>query len=177
MRTLMHDYYTQPMYHVYLEAIAMYILWLIAMFVLRDKARRIISVIGLILSIVLILFFTVSGRKSGSYDISLIPFISFENAKTNTELYRSMFMNLLLFMPLGLCMPFALPKKVKIKGLLTIGAGMVLSIAIEAIQFFFSLGRCETDDVIMNTTGVIIGTSVYLFFFLVQTIKRKRRMK
>ncbi len=177
MRTLMHDYYTQPMYHVYLEAIAMYILWLIAMFVLRDKARRIISVIGLILSIVLILLFTVSGRKSGSYDISLIPFISFENAKTNTELYRSMFMNLLLFMPLGLCMPFALPKKVKIKGLLTIGAGMVLSIAIEAIQFFFSLGRCETDDVIMNTTGVIIGTSVYLFFFLVQTIKRKRRMK
>ena len=116
MRTLMHDYYTQPMYHVYLEAIAMYILWLIAMFVLRDKARRIISVIGLILSIVLILLFTVSGRKSGSYDISLIPFISFENAKTNTELYRSMFMNLLLFMPLGLCMPFALPKKVKIKG-------------------------------------------------------------
>lgn len=177
MRTLMHDYYTQPMYHVYLEAIAMYILWLIAMFVLRDKARRIISVIGLILSIVLILLFTVSGRKSGIYDISLIPFISFENAKTNTELYRSMFMNLLLFMPLGLCMPFALPKKVKIKGLLTIGAGMVLSIAIEAIQFFFSLGRCETDDVIMNTTGVIIGTSVYLFFFLVQTIKRKRRMK
>ena len=177
MRTLMHDYYTQPMYHVYLEAIAMYILWLIAMFVLRDKARRIISVIGLILSIVLILLFTVSGRKSGSYDISLIPFISFENAKTNTELYRSMFMNLLLFIPLGLCMPFALPKKVKIKGLLTIGAGMVLSIAIEAIQFFFSLGRCETDDVIMNTTGVIIGTSVYLFFFLVQTIKRKRRTK
>ena len=177
MRTLMHDYYTQPMYHVYLEAIAMYILWLIAMFVLRDKARRIISVIGLILSIVLILLFTVSGRKSGSYDISLIPFITFVYAKNNSELYRSMFMNLLLFMPLGLCMPFALPKKVKIKGLLTIGAGMVLSIAIEAIQFFFSLGRCETDDVIMNTTGVIIGTSVYLFFFLVQTIKRKRRMK
>ena len=173
----LHNYYSQPMENVYIEAIAMYVLWLIAMFVLRDKARRIISVIGLILSIVLILLFTVSGRKSGSYDISLIPFISFENAKTNTELYRSMFMNLLLFMPLGLCMPFALPKKVKIKGLLTIGAGMVLSIAIEAIQFFFSLGRCETDDVIMNTTGVIIGTSVYLFFFLVHTIKRKRRMK
>ena len=108
------------------------------------------------------------------------PFAYYEfdvYAKNNSELYRSMFMNLLLFMPLGLCMPFALPKKVKIKGLLTIGAGMVLSIAIEAIQFFFSLGRCETDDVIMNTTGVIIGTSVYLFFFLVQTIKRKRRTK
>jgi glycopeptide antibiotics resistance protein len=149
------------MEYVYIEAIAMYILWLIAMFVLRDKARRIISVIGLILSIVLILFYTLSGRKSGSQEISLIPFITFVYAKNNSELYRSMFMNVFLFFPMGLTLPYALPEKWNRKAFITILCSMTLSIIIEYLQYHYHLGRAETDDVLCNTLGAIIGTLSY----------------
>ena len=36
--------------------------------------------------------------------------------------------------------------------------GMLFSIGIEAAQFYYGLGRCEVDDVIMNTLGCAIGT-------------------
>lgn len=32
-----------------------------------------------------------------------------------------------------------------------------MDIGIEAAQFYYDLGRCEVDDVIMNTLGCAIG--------------------
>lgn len=36
-----------------------------------------------------------------------------------------------------------------------------LSVFIELIQYKYGLGRCEVDDVIMNTLGALIGTLAY----------------
>ena len=93
------------------------------------------------------------------------------NAKVQPEFYRSMFMNVLLFMPFGLSMPFALPNKCKHKALLTILFGVILFMTVEACQYIFFLGRCETDDVIMNTLGVAIGVTSFLIFRIVIKIK------
>ena len=165
MRSLFHDFYVQPMNIVYIETIAMYVIWTVAMLLLRGKAKRIVSIAGLCMAAALVIAFTILGRKSGNTrDISLIPFISFVNAKVQPEFYRTMYMNMLLFMPLGLSMPFALPNKCKHKALLTILIGAILSIAVEACQYLFSLGKCETDDVIMNTIGVAIGVTSFLIF-------------
>lgn len=165
MRSLIHDFYVQPMNQVYIETIAIYVIWTVAMFLLRGKARRIVGVIGASLAVILILAFTVLGRSSETAkDISLIPFISFVNAKVQPEFYRTMFMNMLLFMPLGLSLPYALSDKLKHKALLTILVGAVLSVVVEAAQYVFSLGKCETDDVLMNALGVLIGVTSYLIF-------------
>ena len=165
MRSLIHDFYVQPMNQVYIETIAIYVIWTVAMFLLRGKARRIVGVIGASLAVILILAFTVLGRSSETAkDISLIPFISFVNAKVQPEFYRTMFMNMLLFMPLGLSLPYALYDKLKHNALLTILVGAVLSVVVEAAQYVFSLGKCETDDVLMNALGVLIGVTSYLIF-------------
>ena len=165
MRSLFHDFYVQPMNTVYIETVAMYLIWTVAMLLLRGKARKIVSIAGLCMAAALIIAFTLFGRKSGNnHDISLIPFISFVNAKVQPEFYRSMFMNVLLFMPFGLSMPFALPNTFKHKALLTILVGAVLSVVVEAAQYVFSLGKCETDDVLMNALGVLIGVTSYLIF-------------
>ena len=177
MRGLMHDFYVQPMDAVYCETIVMYLIWLLGMFVLRDRAKRIVAGLGLVLSVILIFVFTVYGRKTAEHDVSLMPFITFERAKIKPELYRTMYMNMLLFLPFGMSMPFVFAEKVKMKGLLTIGAGLLLSVAVESVQFFFRLGNCETDDVIMNTTGVIIGSTVYLIAFLVQSMNRRKKKR
>ena len=95
-------------------------------------------------------------------EVILIPFYSFVEAQKQPELYRSMLMNVFLFFPLGLTLPYALPEKWNRKGLLTIFLALVFSIGIELAQYQFHLGRAETDDVICNTLGCVIGTLSYV---------------
>ena len=166
---LRREFYIQPMDQVYIETIAIYGIWTVAMLILRGKARRIVAGAGALCAVALILMYTLIGRSSGEGQaLSLIPFVSFVKALTQSEFYRTMYMNMLLFMPLGLSLPFVLPDRVKHKALFTILIGTAFSINIEAIQFFFRIGKCETDDVIMNALGVLIGITSYLICILVE---------
>jgi glycopeptide antibiotics resistance protein len=72
-------------------------------------------------------------------------------------------MNVMLFLPFGMTLPFALPNGFKNKVTITVGSAAVISIVVEFIQFCFGLGLCETDDVIMNTLGAAIGTVSYVY--------------
>ncbi len=72
-----------------------------------------------------------------------------------------MLMNIFLFVPLGLALPFTLPAKWKHNFLWAILIGLAFSCIIEALQYILALGRCEIDDVIMNTIGVAIGALAY----------------
>lgn len=108
-----------------------------------------------------ILVVTLLSRSSESVELILTPFHSFLEAKTQPEIYRSMLMNVFLFFPFGLTLPFALPEKWNRKALLTIVLALVLSFTIEFLQFHYRLGRAETDDVICNTLGAAIGTLSY----------------
>lgn len=165
IKSLFHEFYVQPMIQVYFETIALVFCWTIAMFLLREKVRKVISVIGTIMSVALIISFTMLVRDIGTvHKLCLVPFSTFEKAKIQPELYRAMFMNVLLFVPLGLSLTYALPKKCKHKILLTLLVGIVISLAVEAFQLIFALGECETDDVIMNVLGVVIGVMSYLVF-------------
>lgn len=169
-----HYFYTQPMNMVYIETAVMFVVWTVLMLILPKKPRRIAAGIGLCLALLLVLTLTVFGRSDkNTHDISLIPFVSFTYAKTQPEFYRTMYMNILLFIPLGMSMPFALPKKLKLKPLITIGTGFLLSVVVEACQYIFNLGRCETDDLIMNTIGVSIGVLSYLIVYLIRIRKEK----
>ena len=88
---------------------------------------------------------------------------------------RSMQMNIFLFIPFGLSTPFALPERLRHKVLLTVPAGMVISACVEACQYFFSLGHCETDDVIMNTIGAFAGATAFLIYTAIKKLINKRR--
>lgn len=112
-------------------------------------------------SLGLILFFTLGIHKVRVYALELQPFYSFQKAKLQPEIYRSMLMNVFLFVPLGLTLPFSLPERTKHKILWTAAVAFVLSACVEGIQYFFSLGNCETDDVITNTLGAVLGALSY----------------
>ena len=56
-------------------------------------------------------------------------------------------------------------------------ACVLLSVSVESMQYFFSLGLAETDDIISNMLGVILGAllNIYgfqLYHISVQRIKR-----
>lgn len=120
-----------------------------------------INLFGTVSIIITIICSTVIIRGEGTEEVILIPFHFFYEAQNQPELYRSMFMNIFLFFPLGLTLPFALPEKWNRRALITILFSMVLSITIEYLQYHYHLGRAETDDVICNTLGAIIGTLSY----------------
>ena len=95
------------------------------------------------------------GRNGGSCACSNQ---NFREAREQPELYRSMLMNVLLFFPIGLSLPFVLGKW-KLSVPVTVVLACLFSAGIEYLQYRYSLGRCEVDDVIMNTLGALLGCS------------------
>ncbi len=107
-----------------------------------------------------IVFFTVSNRTiRAEHPYRLILFAHYFTSQSGIE---ALWLNAFFFLPLGLSLPYILLEKIKHKVLVTIIIAFTFSTMIEAIQYIFALGLCETDDVIMNTLGAAIGTVSYI---------------
>lgn len=119
----------------------------------------------------IILYSTVLGRTPGKVEICLIPFYTLYLAHEQPEMYRSMLMNILLFVPYGMSMPYILPKSFNRRIVSTVLSAIVLSLAIEVVQYVFRIGWTEIDDVICNT----LGTTVGCFSYLISVIPQKPR--
>lgn len=111
----------------------------------------------------MILFGTL-GQRIGAGSLSepiLTPFASYRAAlrSGNRELYRTNFMNAVLFYPAGLlgCEVFPKGWKQSRKVILIPLLFTLVSIGIEYAQYRFGLGLAETDDVIHNTLGTVLG--------------------
>ena len=111
-----------------------------------------------------ILCITIMGRTTGERTLILKPFASLAAARSQSEAYRELLMNIFLFFPFGLTLSNALPQswgRWRMIGLMVI-TGLLLSAGIEYIQYRFALGVAETDDVICNTLGTFIGSTSLL---------------
>ena len=80
--------------------------------------------------------------------------------------------NVTMFIPVGLAWPFCFKKLDTIGKTVVVGAGFPLLIEITQLPFY---DRCsDVDDLILNTTGILIGA---LLYFGVKRIKtRKKRV-
>lgn len=166
MRTLIYKtFYGLPLHNIVGIMALLAIVWILLAryFQKRESRRRLwkfgnsLMFMGMISIIIII---TMVSRSEGT-EVILIPFHSFIEARIQPEMYRSMLMNVFLFFPLGLTLPYALLEKWKGRVLMTILFALIFSVAIECLQYYFKLGRAETDDVICNTLGYTIGTIPY----------------
>lgn len=71
----------------------------------------------------------------------------------------NIFGNVLIFVPIGLLLPFMLKRPHKF--LYTMGIGLLMTLNIEILQHFLGLGVFDVDDIILNVFGVALG---FLFF-------------
>lgn len=138
------------------------------------KHMRIICTVMAVIAVTAILYVTILTRSESGAGADFIPFSSFERAKIQPEIYRSMLMNVFLFVPLGLSLPFVFGGSTVKRILFTILIGLLLSITVEAIQYFIYLGMAETDDVICNTLGTAIGSCAYLPTLLWRKLCKKQ---
>lgn len=84
-------------------------------------------------------------------------------------------MNVILFMPLGLSLSCSLGNRLSIfkRFMIIVPFGASLSIVIELVQHFYSLGEAWTDDVLCNVLGAFIGALVIVIPKLFQNKKNR----
>ncbi len=100
--------------------------------------------------------------------INLIPFVSFFDYPSFGELFINLVGNIALFIPIGIIWPSVFKRlNTHIK---VISAGVGFSLFIELLQIFFYARTTDVDDLILNTTGFLIGYSI---FILLKKIKYK----
>lgn len=105
-----------------------------------------------------IVYLTLLNRKVAGRRILLTPFWSYRRFFEG-EYFRSMIINnILLFIPLGTILSRLRPKWSTARTLVMISAG------IEILQYLLRLGVCETDDIISNSIGGMIGLTTGLLW-------------
>ena len=105
-----------------------------------------------------IVFFREIGAERG---YNLMPFWSYWDYGEHSyflEMFGENILNVLLFVPIGFLAGCGL-QGMTFKKVLILGGG--LSVFIELLQLIFKKGFCETDDVIHNVLGCLIGYGLW----------------
>lgn len=166
MDHLFYFIYVQPLYRVIALALLALLLWRQLRTPLWRRANRPelwrwTAFVLFLLWVLAVLYTTLLNRSEGGGEVMLTPFWSYRAAFApdgNREMLRSNLMNVLLFLPGGLLLGELAPRDWRGKTvLLALGLSFLLSAGIEILQGVFSLGIAETDDVIHNTLGGLLG--------------------
>ena len=123
---------------------------------------RILAYTLLIIYLFILLVTVLLDRQSGfvASRINLIPLNDLRSDLVRQE--RALLMlavNTLLFVPWGILLPVLFTPFRKFRWILAAGLG--LSLTLEAVQYFGKMGIFETDDLIFNTLGTILGFLLY----------------
>ena len=167
---MLQTIYAQPIVWMIVEILCIPILWnrLSALSSKRSWVNLLAQSALLILSIYMIVYTTLLARTPGGSRSTeyRMPFALVRAAVSeNREIFRSLFLNVLLFEPMGAALVHLLPEKQPLGVRILIAAfiGLAASLAIEYCQFRFSVGNAEADDVICNTLGALVGALSCLF--------------
>ena len=119
----------------------------------RKSLFRAVS-IGCLCGYVLLILYATLFRKpeAGARQINLTPFWSYTRWH-KLDIRWQVYMNMFLFIPFGFMLPWGFNRNF----VQTVLIGCLLSMFIEAVQYFFGLGLCEFDDLFHNTLGAAVG--------------------
>ncbi|MBQ9859784.1 MAG: VanZ family protein [Clostridia bacterium] len=111
---------------------------------------------------------TLRGRGVGEYENYFIPFQVVVLHGLSAQYIREFVLNCVLFAPLGATLSFALPR-----WWLCLPSAAVISLAVEILQASLRVGYFQTDDLLCNLLGTLVGALPYL----IHSALAKRRGK
>lgn len=135
----------------------------------HTKVIKFANLLLLFIIVCFVLYITIFKRVAGQYETVLLPFAFLRDGNIVPAL-----MNSILFLPIGVFLPYVLNSSVKVALPVTALTSVFLSIFIEIAQRYFSLGRFETDDVIMNVLGGLMGAVSYIIFMKLNRRKESK---
>lgn len=99
-----------------------------------------------------------------SYKHHFTPFWSYIAIQQgHNELITENILNIVLFIPIGVLLCLVIKQR---KWWVVLAVGVIISITIESCQFVFNRGSAETDDVIHNIFGCMLGYGLICFLRL-----------
>lgn len=107
---MLHFIYTQPLSRVIIIMAIAIAIWGYTRSKLYGKKWNIVNALLACGMVVAILGITIFGRTAGERILILKPFASLTVARTQSEAYRELLMNIFLFFPFGLTLSNALPQ-------------------------------------------------------------------
>ena len=120
---------------------------------------------------------TTLNREISAETYNLMPFWSYRAYffRGQKDVITQALLNVFLFVPFGFLSAIVLKSYFKrksnaVQAIITVLTAAIMSVAIEVTQLITHKGLCETDDVIHNSLGAIIG---YGCWHLYKTIKRR----
>ena len=149
---------------VYWGALAVFVIGVLVLLCWKGLkiGGRYASVLLLVEWVALMLCATVIFRPaSAERGFRLIPFSSYWDFGPHgylLEMVAENILNMILFVPVGFLLGCGFMGMTWKRALLT---GCGLSVAIEILQLVFQKGFCETDDVIHNVAGCLIGYGLW----------------
>lgn len=120
------------------------------------------AAILLSLYIVVLLYFTVTGRYSHEeYEYKINFFTSYRwfFQYNGEQVLRQLLINLVMLMPVGFLLPIII--NTKHKYLVTLALSLQLTVFIETMQLITKCGSFEIDDIINNFIGAVLGMLIY----------------
>lgn len=132
----------------------------------KKKIFKLLCIIAFCAFAAILLYLAIFKRAGqwGQRSLSLIPFSCYHTVLTvynSFDSYKLILDNILVFVPFGMLFPNLLNKNQKHKLIISAAAGMTFSVMIESVQYVFSLGCTELDDVINNTIGAVVGCGIF----------------
>ena len=132
-------FYTLPMNEVFKLIFSGILLWICLGGIFKNikinqyKMWKYVNVFLCIVTIGLIIKLTLWGRVTGTRELQLIPFYELVTMADNDEAVRTMVMNVVLFLPFGLTLPYVFDriKSKRQRWLFCILIGFLVSVGVE----------------------------------------------
>lgn len=128
----------------------------------KEKLVRAVASIGAFASGFAFLYLAVFSRKPHEVETELWPLWSYFASVSRyyaLDVFFQIIENIAIFVPIGFLFPFVFGGRGNIRK--TVLLSFFLSLFAETCQLVFSLGVCETDDLINNTLGAVVGAGLY----------------
>ena len=130
----------------------------------RQKFNKLQCGAAILLSlyIVVLLYFTVTGRYSHEeyeYQINFFTSYRWFFQYNGEQVLRQLLINFVMLMPVGFLLPVVI--NAKHKYLITMALSLLLTTFIETMQLITKCGSFEFDDIINNFIGAVIGMLIY----------------
>lgn len=164
MKDLLTAFYCLPLWASASSVIVMLLLWFTVMYLAQQRKRLVHTISGcaLLAALLVIVAATLLSRQKGNYTVyfALLSRFRADDFDLDTTI-RPMLMNLFLFLPFGMALSYVFPDKLKLwtRVMLVIASAFLLSLFLETTQYCLSIGNFETNDILCNTVGALLGTA------------------